>query len=43
MIRPGPFKLERYFAEHVVVASRAVEKLARKSPLGSADVKRAEA
>jgi malonyl-CoA decarboxylase len=35
---------ERYFAEHAVVASRAVEKLARKSPLGAAaDAKRAEA
>jgi malonyl-CoA decarboxylase len=26
---------ERYFSEHAVVASRAVEKLARKSPLGA--------
>ncbi len=35
---------ERYFAEHAVVASRAVEKLARKSPLAAATAdKRAEA
>ena len=27
---------ERYFAEHAVVASRAVAKLARKSPLAAA-------
>ena len=26
---------ERYFSEHAVVASRAVEKLARKSPLAA--------
>ncbi len=36
---------ERYFAEHAVVASRTVEKLARKSPLAAASTadKRAEA
>ena len=34
---------ERYFADHAVVASRAVEKLARKSPLAEAGAKRAEA
>ena len=34
---------ERYFAEHAVVASRAVEKLARKSPFATSDEKRAEA
>jgi malonyl-CoA decarboxylase len=34
---------ERYFSEHAVVASRAVEKLARKSPLGAPAEKRAEA
>ncbi|HEY8068280.1 MAG TPA: malonyl-CoA decarboxylase [Burkholderiales bacterium] len=37
---------ERYFSEHAVVASRAVEKLARKSPLAAAAAtpdKRAEA
>jgi malonyl-CoA decarboxylase len=33
---------ERYFSDHAVVASRAVEKLARKSPL-AADAKPAEA
>jgi malonyl-CoA decarboxylase len=33
---------ERYFADHAIVASRAVEKLARKSPL-AADEKRTEA
>jgi len=33
---------ERYFSDHVVVASRAVEKLARKSPLATSE-KRAEA
>jgi malonyl-CoA decarboxylase len=34
---------ERYFSEHAVVASRAVEKLARKSPLAAPAEKRAEA
>jgi len=34
---------ERYFAEHGIVASRALEKLARKSPLGEAAEKRVEA
>ena len=34
---------ERYFADHAVVASRAVEKLARKSPFGVPAEKRAEA
>ncbi len=34
---------ERYFADHAVVASRAVEKLARKSPLAMPAEKRAEA
>ena len=34
---------ERYFADGTVAASRAVEKLARKSPLAEADVKRTEA
>jgi malonyl-CoA decarboxylase len=34
---------ERYFAEHEIVASRAVTKLARKSPLGAAAEKQAEA
>jgi malonyl-CoA decarboxylase len=34
---------ERYFSEHVVVASRAVEKMARKSPLGAPAEKRTEA
>jgi len=34
---------ERYFAEHAVVASRAVEKLARKSPLAVPGEKHAEA
>jgi malonyl-CoA decarboxylase len=34
---------ERYFADHAVVASRAVEKLARKSPLAEVGEKRAEA
>ena len=34
---------ERYFADHAVVASRAVEKLARKSPLAEAGAKPAEA
>ncbi|OFZ86601.1 MAG: hypothetical protein A2W21_08490 [Betaproteobacteria bacterium RBG_16_66_20] len=34
---------ERYFADHAVVASRAVEKLARKSPLAVPAEKRAEA
>ena len=34
---------ERYFADHAVVASRAVEKLARKSPLAAPAEKRAEA
>ena len=34
---------ERYFSEHAVVASRAVEKLARKSPLGEPEARRAEA
>jgi len=34
---------ERYFGDHAVVASRAVEKLARKSPLGSPAEKQAEA
>jgi len=34
---------ERYFSEHAVVASRAVEKLARKSPLGVPAEKRTEA
>ncbi len=34
---------ERYFADGTVAASRAVEKLARKSPLAAADVKRTEA
>jgi malonyl-CoA decarboxylase len=33
---------ERYFTDHAVVASRAVEKLARKSPLAAAAEKRAE-
>jgi malonyl-CoA decarboxylase len=33
---------ERYFADHAIVASRAVEKLARKSPLAAGE-KRAEA
>src|SRR5204863_5030945 len=28
---------ERYFANHAIVASRAVEKLARKSPLAAAE------
>jgi malonyl-CoA decarboxylase len=34
---------ERYFAEHAVVASRAVEKLARKSPLAAPAEKHSEA
>jgi hypothetical protein len=34
---------ERFFSEHAVVASRAVEKLARKSPLGDLAEKHAEA
>jgi len=34
---------ERYFSDHAVVASRAVEKLARKSPLATPAEKRAEA
>ena len=34
---------ERYFSEHAVVASRAVQKLARKSPLGEPEATRAEA
>jgi len=34
---------ERYFSDHAVVASRTVEKLARKSPLAAVDEKRAEA
>jgi len=34
---------ERYFSEHAVVASRSVEKLARKSPLALPAEKRAEA
>ena len=34
---------ERYFADHTVVASRAVEKLARKSPLGEQAGARAKA
>ena len=34
---------ERYFAEHEIVASRAVAKLARKSPLAAAAEKHAEA
>jgi malonyl-CoA decarboxylase len=34
---------ERFFSEHAVVASRSVEKLARKSPLGELAEKRAEA
>ena len=34
---------ERYFADHAVVASRTVAKLARKSPLAVPDEKRAEA
>ena len=34
---------ERYFAEKTVVASRSVEKLARKSPLAEADAKQVEA
>ena len=34
---------ERYFADHAVVASRAVEKLARKSPLAASAEKQAEA
>jgi malonyl-CoA decarboxylase len=34
---------ERYFADHAVVASRTVEKLARKSPLAAPEEKRAEA
>lgn len=34
---------ERYFADHAVVASRAVEKLARKSPLAEAGTRHAEA
>jgi malonyl-CoA decarboxylase len=34
---------ERYFAVGTVAASRAVEKLARKSPLAAADLKREEA
>jgi len=34
---------ERYFADHAIVASRAVEKLARKSPLAAVDAKPAEA
>jgi malonyl-CoA decarboxylase len=34
---------ERYFADHAVVASRAVEKLARKSPLATPAEKQAEA
>src|SRR6185369_1428798 len=33
---------ERYFADHAIVASRAVEKLARKSPLAAGE-NRAEA
>jgi malonyl-CoA decarboxylase len=34
---------ERYFADHAVVASRAVEKLARRSPLAAPAEKQAEA
>jgi len=34
---------ERYFADHAVVASREVQKLARKSPLAASAEKRAEA
>lgn len=34
---------ERYFADHAVVASRAVEKLARKSPLAAPAEKQSEA
>ncbi len=34
---------ERYFSDHAVVASRTVEKLARKSPLAAPEDRRAEA
>ena len=34
---------ERYFSEHAVVASRAVQKMARKSPLAAPAEKQAEA
>jgi len=34
---------ERFFSEHAVVASRSIEKLARKSPLAMPAEKRAEA
>ncbi len=34
---------ERYFREHLVVASRGVRKLARECPLGEPEVRRAEA
>ena len=42
-LEDGERNHERYFSDHAVVASRTVEKLARKSALAAIEDKRAEA